>query len=45
MSLGQSWNRLNQRYAALSRRERALVALAVVLTPLLSGFSLFVDPQ
>ncbi|MFN4325351.1 MAG: type II secretion system protein GspM [Azonexus sp.] len=45
MSLRQSWNRLNQRYAALSRRERALVALAVVLTPLLIGFSLFVDPQ
>ncbi len=45
MSLRQSWNRLNQHYAALSRRERALVALAVVLTPLLIGFSLFVDPQ
>ena len=45
MSLRQSWNRLNQRYAALSRRERALVALAVVLAPLLIGFTLFVDPQ
>lgn len=45
MSLHQSWNRLNQRYAVLSQRERALVALAVVLAPLLIGLTLFVDPQ
>lgn len=45
MSLRQSWSRLNTRYAALSRRERALVALAVVFGPLLIGYSLFVDPQ
>jgi hypothetical protein len=30
---------------ALSRRERVLVALALVLGPLLIGYSLFVDPQ
>jgi len=45
MSLRQSWSRLNARYAALSRRERTLVALAVVFGPLLIGYSLFVDPQ
>ncbi len=45
MSLRSSWDSLNQRYAALSRRERILVALAVVLGPLLIGHSLFVDPQ
>ena len=45
MSLRSLWDRLNQRYAALSRRERILVALAVVLGPLLIGHSLFVDPQ
>ena len=45
MSLRQSWSRFNARYAALSRRERALVALAVVFGPLLIGYSLFVDPQ
>eukprot|EP00825_Cyclidium_porcatum_P031701 TRINITY_DN3361_c0_g4_i1.p4 TRINITY_DN3361_c0_g4~~TRINITY_DN3361_c0_g4_i1.p4 ORF type:complete len:227 (-),score=22.07 TRINITY_DN3361_c0_g4_i1:829-1509(-) len=45
MSLRQSWFRLNDRYLALSRRERTLVALALVLGPLLIGYSLFVDPQ
>lgn len=45
MSLRQSWFRLNDRYLALSRRERALVAMALVLGPLLIGYSLFVDPQ
>lgn len=44
MSLRQSWSRLNDRYAALSRREQTLVALALVLGPLLIGYSLFVDP-
>lgn len=45
MSLRQSWSRLNDRYLALSRRERILVALALVLGPLMIGYSLFVDPQ
>lgn len=44
MSLRQSWSRLNDRYLALSRRERTLVALALVLGPLLVGYSLLVDP-
>lgn len=44
-SLGQSWKQLNARYGALSRRERILVALAVVLGPVLIGHALFVDPQ
>jgi MSHA biogenesis protein MshJ len=45
MSLRQSWSRLNDRYLAFSRRERLLVALAVVFGPLLIGHALFVDPQ
>ncbi|MCG2576769.1 type II secretion system protein GspM [Dechloromonas sp. XY25] len=45
MSLRQDWSRLNDRYQALSRRERLLVALAAVFGPLLIGYSLFVDPQ
>lgn len=45
MSWRQSWSRLNDRYLAFSRRERLLVALAVVFGPLLIGYSLFVDPQ
>ena len=45
MSFGQTWNLLNQRYAALSQRERVMVAAAVVLGPLLMGYSLLVDPQ
>jgi len=43
-SLRLSWSRLNERYAALSQRERLMLALAVVLGPLLIGHSLFVDP-
>ena len=39
------WNRLGSRYMALSRRERVLVALAMILVPLLIGNTLFVDPQ
>lgn len=39
-----AWKRLAERYAALTRRERLLVALAVVLGPLLIGYSLFVEP-
>ncbi|MFZ2972505.1 MAG: hypothetical protein WA049_07675 [Ferribacterium limneticum] len=41
----QQWNSLNRKYAALSGRERVLVALALVLGPLLIGNALFVDPQ
>lgn len=44
-SLRQLWARLNARYAALSRRERALVALAVVLGPLMIGNALLLSPQ
>ncbi|UCV19888.1 type II secretion system protein GspM [Ferribacterium limneticum] len=44
-ALCQQWNSLNRKYAALSRRERVLVALALVLGPLLIGNALFVDPQ
>lgn len=45
MSLRQSWLTLNDRYAAMTQRERLLVALAVVFGPLLIGYTLFVDPQ
>ena len=45
MNLRQSWGRLNDRYCALSRRERGLVAAALALGPLLIGYTLFVDPQ
>ena len=44
-ALSQQWNALNRKYAALSQRERLLVALALVLGPLLIGNALFVDPQ
>lgn len=40
-----SWNRMAARYGALSRRERMLVAGALVLGPLLIGNALFVDPS
>lgn len=40
-----SWSELSARYAALTRRERMLVAAALVLGPLLIGNALFVDPQ
>lgn len=43
--LRQFWNRLNARYAALTRRERVLVALAVVMGPLLIGNALLLSPQ
>lgn len=45
MSLRQTWNRLNERYAAMSQRERTLIALAIVFGPLMIGYSLFVEPQ
>jgi MSHA biogenesis protein MshJ len=44
-ALRQQWDRLNARYAALTQRERGLVAAALVFAPLLIGYSLFVDPQ
>lgn len=44
-ALNQQWERMSSRYAALTRRERALVALALILGPLLIGNALFVDPQ
>lgn len=40
-----SWKQVASRYAALTRRERILVALGLVLGPLLIGNALFVDPQ
>lgn len=43
--LRQRWHRLNERYMALSRRERMLVAAALVFGPLLIGNALIVDPQ
>lgn len=45
MSLRQSWSRLNDRYLAMTQRERLLIALAVAFGPLLIGYTLFVDPQ
>jgi MSHA biogenesis protein MshJ len=41
----QRWKTLEQRYMALSRRERVMVAAALVLGPLLIGNALLVDPQ
>jgi MSHA biogenesis protein MshJ len=43
--LRASWEKLSARYAALTRREQALVAAALVLGPLLIGNSLFADRQ
>jgi MSHA biogenesis protein MshJ len=39
------WTQLASRYAALTRRERLLVALGLILGPLLIGNALLVDPQ
>lgn len=44
-SLLERLERLQQRYAALSRREKLLLALGLVLGPLLIGNALFVEPQ
>lgn len=41
----QLWDKANGRYLALSRRERLLVAAALVFGPFLMAYSLFVDPQ
>jgi len=37
--------RLNERYAALSVREKRLVAAALIIVPLLVCYSLLIDPQ
>ncbi|MBS1144442.1 MAG: hypothetical protein H6R14_1848 [Proteobacteria bacterium] len=42
--LVRRWKQLSSRYAALTRRERIFLALAIVLGPLLIGNALFVDP-
>jgi MSHA biogenesis protein MshJ len=39
------WKRLNERYAVLSRREKYLLAAALVVGPVLLGEFLIVDPQ
>jgi len=44
-NLSLTWKRLNERYAALTRRERLLVAAALVLVPLLVVETLVLDPQ
>ena len=44
-ALRPHWQRLNARYVALSRRERGLVAAALVFGPLLIGNALMIDPQ
>ncbi|HLO64882.1 MAG TPA: hypothetical protein VK165_18120 [Azonexus sp.] len=44
-ALRQQWKKLGGKYAALSRRERWLLAMAMVLGPLLIGKALLVDPQ
>ncbi|MBU1365963.1 MAG: type 4a pilus biogenesis protein PilO [Gammaproteobacteria bacterium] len=44
-ALRQQWKQLGRKYAALSRRERLLLAAALVLGPLLIGHALLVDPQ
>lgn len=44
-ALRRRWDALNARYAALSRRERGLVALALVLGPALLVKNLVADPQ
>lgn len=43
-ALSRSWQQMGSRYAALSRRERALVAVALLLGPLLIANSLLLDP-
>lgn len=41
----QTWGELNERYAAMTRRERALLAATAILGPWLIGYMLFVEPQ
>lgn len=44
-ALSHRWDMLNVRYMALSRRERLLVALSLLLVPALLAKMLFADPQ
>ncbi|HEX6735649.1 MAG TPA: hypothetical protein VF096_12630 [Azonexus sp.] len=44
-ALRDHWARLGSRYAGLARREKALLAVALVLAPLLIGDSLLLEPQ
>lgn len=44
-ALRRRWDALNLRYMALSRRERLLVALSLLLVPALAAKMLFADPQ
>ncbi|PKO37635.1 MAG: hypothetical protein CVU33_12150 [Betaproteobacteria bacterium HGW-Betaproteobacteria-6] len=44
-ALRRQWKQLGHKYAALTRRERLLLAAALVFGPLLIGHALFVDPQ
>lgn len=44
-ALRRRWDALNARYTALSRRERVLVALLLVLGPALTVKALVADPQ
>lgn len=39
------WAKLQGKYAALSRREKVLLALAIILVPLLVGETLIAEPQ
>lgn len=43
--LHEVWHQLASKYAALSQRERWLVAAAAVLGPVLLGNALFIDPS
>jgi len=43
-TIQKTWDLLAARYAALSRRERVLIAIGLVIGPLLIGHSLFLDP-
>lgn len=40
----QQWLKLNERYVALSRRERLILAAALILAPLLLGDTLILEP-
>lgn len=44
-ALREQWARLGGRYAALSRREKGLLAAVLVLAPLLIGDALLLEPQ
>ncbi|HZX31579.1 MAG TPA: type II secretion system protein GspM [Rhodocyclaceae bacterium] len=42
--LRQIWNKMAGRYAAFSLRERRLIAAALVLGPVMAGYTLLVEP-